>query len=55
MGADTRLVMWIFAWGSHALRTAPMQFFDANAFYPASRIITGSEPFAGVQGDGDFC
>lgn len=41
--ADSQLLVWILAWDAHALVTQPLSFFDANIFYPAGRMLTGSE------------
>ena len=32
---DMNLVVWIHAWGFHALTTDPAHLFDANIFHPA--------------------
>jgi len=41
--ADANLTTWVLAWGSHALRTAPAQLFDTNAFYPLPKTLAFSE------------
>ncbi|MFP6663925.1 MAG: hypothetical protein VCC00_06990 [Deltaproteobacteria bacterium] len=41
--ADSQLLVWILAWDAHALVTQPLSFFDANIFYPAGAMLTGSE------------
>ena len=40
---DTRLNTWILAWTQHALTTSNTALFDANAFYPATGALAGSE------------
>lgn len=41
--ADAHLTTWVLAWGSHALRTAPLDLFDTNAFYPLPKTLAFSE------------
>lgn len=31
---DTRFQVWVLAWGTHALATAPLRLFQANIFHP---------------------
>ncbi len=40
---DIRLLVWVYAWDWHALTTAPMSLFAANAFYPAPAALALSE------------
>lgn len=46
-GADSRLVLWILSWATHALSTDPRGLFDANIFHPAPRMLAGSEHLLG--------
>jgi len=45
---DVRLNVWILAWVQRALATAPLHLFDANAFYPATDALAGSEHMLGL-------
>jgi hypothetical protein len=44
---DINLTMWVLAWDCHALATAPLGLFDANAFYPAPLSLAFSEHMLG--------
>lgn len=46
--ADLDLLVWVVAWGAHALATQPAQFFDGNIFYPAPNVLASSEHLAGL-------
>jgi hypothetical protein len=46
---DLDLLVWILAWGAHALRHQPLHVFDANIFYPAPNTLVGSENLLGLQ------
>lgn len=46
---DVYLLLWILAWGSHALATQPWTLFDANAFHPAPHALAFSEHLLGQQ------
>jgi hypothetical protein len=46
--ADLDLVVWILAWGAHALASAPLALFDANIFHPASNALAASEHLLGL-------
>jgi len=41
--ADPLLVSWIVAWVGHALRSAPLALFDANAFHPLGGTLAFSD------------
>jgi hypothetical protein len=45
--ADCYLVLWILAWDTHALLTAPWRLFQANIFYPAPLSLAYSENLLG--------
>jgi len=45
--ADLHLIVWILAWGAHALFAQPFHFFDANAFHPAPSSLAYSEHLIG--------
>jgi len=45
--ADLHLVVWILAWGAHALFAQPRSFFDANSFHPAPSSLAYSEHLIG--------
>jgi len=47
-GADSRLNAWILDWVQRTAFEAPATILDTNAFYPASRTLTGSEHLFGV-------
>jgi len=40
---DTRLIVWILGWVTHALVHAPSTLFDAPIFFPAPGQLAGSE------------
>lgn len=40
---DTRLNTWILWWVREALATDPRALFDGNVFWPAERVLAGSE------------
>ena len=44
---DGRTQAWVVAWVSHALRHAPADVFQANAFAPARDVLAFSEPLIG--------
>jgi hypothetical protein len=46
---DVDLVVWILAWGAHALRRQPFDLFGANIFYPAPDTLAASENLLGLQ------
>lgn len=46
---DVDLVIWILAWGAHALTTNPLGLFDANVFHPAPLALTTTEHLLGLQ------
>jgi hypothetical protein len=48
-GRDVDLVVWILAWGAHALVHRPAAFFDANVFHPAPLALTTTESLLGLQ------
>lgn len=45
--ADLHLIVWILAWGAHAVFTQPLHLFDANAFHPAPSSLAFSEHLVG--------
>lgn len=45
---DLDLVVWILAWGSHALVAQPLAMFQANIFYPAPDALASSEHLIGL-------
>ena len=47
--ADAYYLMWVLAWGAHALATDPTRLFQGNAAHPATYVVTGSEHLVGVQ------
>jgi len=46
---DVDLIVWILAWGAHALATQPAALFDANLFHPAPRALATTEHMLGLQ------
>jgi hypothetical protein len=46
--ADPVLVTWILAWDVHALTTDPLNFFNANIFYPVQNTLALSEHMIAV-------
>lgn len=46
---DSRLTVYIQAWGTHTLTTHPRQLFNMNMFYPALNTMAGSENLLGNQ------
>lgn len=44
---DINLTMWVLAWDSHALVTAPLRLFHANAMWPAPYTLALSEHMLG--------
>jgi len=46
---DYYLVLWILAWGAHALSRSPLHLFDANVFHPAPASLAFSEHLLGHQ------
>lgn len=47
--ADTRLNSWILAWGQQSLTHHPLEIFSANALYPATDSLAGSEHLFGLS------
>jgi hypothetical protein len=47
--SDARLLVWILAWVSHALVTAPARLFDANIAYPAPAQLASAEHMLSSQ------
>ncbi len=47
--ADAYYLMWVLAWGAHALATDPTRVFQGNVAYPAAYVVTGSEHLVGAQ------
>src|SRR5438093_744614 len=45
--ADSSHVMWILAWGAHALLSQPWQLFDGNILYPSRGMLAESEHLLG--------
>lgn len=45
---DSLLNTWTLAWNVHALTTEPLDLFNANIFYPATRSLAFSEHMLGV-------
>src|SRR5262249_26212040 len=45
--ADFYLIVWVLAWGAHALTTTPLQPFHANIFYPSKAALRYSQPLFG--------
>jgi len=45
---DVRLNVWILGWVQHALGSAPLDLFAANAFYPSTSALAGSEHILGM-------
>lgn len=43
IGADVFTTVWILNWDLHALRTQPLDLFDANIFWPARLALARSE------------
>jgi len=52
---DYYLVLWILAWGAHALSRSPLHLFDANVFHPAPASLAFSEHLLGHQPLFAFC
>lgn len=55
--ADPLLQAWQIAWGGQALQTQPLDYFDANAFYPNDQTLAFSDALvgyapAGLVGEG---
>src|SRR5258706_12072465 len=46
---DVDLIVWILAWGAHALATGPAALFEANLFHPAAHALTTTEHLLGLQ------
>jgi hypothetical protein len=46
---DLDLVVWILAWGAHAILTQPFGIFQANILFPAPDTLVGSENLLGLQ------
>jgi hypothetical protein len=46
---DVDLIVWILAWGAHALTTAPAGLFEANVFHPAPHALATTEHLLGLQ------
>jgi len=46
-GYDAAMQAWTLAWVRHALTTAPLSLFQANAFAPARDVLAFSEPLVG--------
>jgi hypothetical protein len=44
---DVFLIMWLLSWDWHALTTAPLRLFDANAFHPARSVLATTEHMLG--------
>ena len=44
---DGRTQAWVVSWVAHALRTSPLDVFQANAFAPARDVLAFSEPLVG--------
>ena len=44
---DINLTMWVLAWDTHALTTAPAQLFHGNVFHPAPHALARSEHMLG--------
>jgi len=47
-GPDTRLYLWTLGWDLHALRTNPLNIFDANIFFPEKQTLAYSEHLIGA-------
>ncbi len=45
---DLEFTAWALAWGVHALREAPAEFFQANIFHPAPYPLAFSDHFLGM-------
>ena len=45
---DPVLTTWILAWDVHALTTAPLRRFDANAFHPRRFTLAYTEHLLGL-------
>ena len=45
---DVLLNIWTLAWGTRALSTAPLRFFDANTLYPTPGALTFSDHQLGL-------
>jgi hypothetical protein len=46
---DAYLSLWILEWGFHALTTDPLNFWNANVFYPHSLTLAYAESHVGMQ------
>jgi hypothetical protein len=46
---DVDLIVWILAWGAHALATGPSALFEANLFHPAPHALATTEHLLGLQ------
>lgn len=46
---DGHLTLWILAWATHILSTAPTSLYDANIFHPAPHALTTTEHLLGAQ------
>lgn len=46
--ADIDLLVWILAWTSRAIITAPLEIFEATVFHPAPLALTASENLIGL-------
>src|SRR5258706_6407567 len=46
---DVDLIVWILAWGAHALATRPSALFEANLFHPAPHALATTEHLLGLQ------
>ncbi len=44
---DIYTVIWVMAWGVHALLTNPLGLYDANIFHPAPNVLTSTEHMLG--------
>lgn len=44
---DGRTQAWVVSWVVHALRTSPLDVFQANAFAPSRDVLAFSEPLIG--------
>ena len=45
--ADWYLIVWVLAWGTHALLTQPFDLFAANTFFPTEHSLAYSEHMLG--------
>jgi hypothetical protein len=46
---DVDLIVWILAWGAHALTTRPWAVFEAPIFHPAPHGLATTEHLLGLQ------